>query len=69
MPKKRDFLQPEITLTKLGIQLMLSQLLQNKSQMLLMFLLSLGVNQNIINKHHNELIQVLHNTLFIRYIK
>jgi hypothetical protein len=27
--------------------------------MLLMFLLSLGVNQNIINKHHNELIQVL----------
>jgi hypothetical protein len=27
MPKERDFLQPEITLAKLGIQLMLSQLL------------------------------------------
>jgi hypothetical protein len=44
MPKKKDFLQPEITLTELGTQLMLSQLLQDKSQMLLMFLLGLGLN-------------------------
>jgi hypothetical protein len=60
MPKERDFLQPKITLAKLGIQLMLSQLLQHKPQMLLMLLLILGVNQDVINEHHNKLIQILH---------
>jgi hypothetical protein len=69
MPKERDFLQPEITLAKLGIQLMLSQLLQHKPQMFLMLLLILGVNQDIINEHHNKLIQILHKNLFIRYMK
>src|SRR6185437_8234045 len=63
MPKERDLLQPEITLAEFSIQLMLSKLLQHKPQVLLMLLLILGVNQDIINEHHNKLIQILHKHL------
>jgi hypothetical protein len=60
MPKVRDFLQPKITLAKLGIQLLLSQHLQHKPQMFLMLLLIFGLNQDVINEHHHKLNQVLH---------
>ena len=39
---------------------MLSQLLQHKPQMLLMLFFILGVDQDIIDEHHDKLIQVLH---------
>jgi len=60
MTKKRYFHQPEVTLTQFGIELMFPQLLQHKSQVFLMFFLSLGLDQDIINKDYHKLIQILH---------
>jgi hypothetical protein len=51
MSKERNFLQPKVTFTKLGIQLIFPKLLQHKSQILFMFFFILGENQNIINEH------------------
>jgi hypothetical protein len=44
MPQKQNFLQPESTLAELGIELMVSKSLQNKSEMLRMLLFALGVD-------------------------
>jgi hypothetical protein len=49
MTQKSHFLEPELTLAELCVQLMLSQLLQHKPQMLLMLFLILGSDQDIIN--------------------
>ena len=69
MPKKRDFLQPELTLAKLSIHVMFSKFLQNQPQMLFMICFYFGEDQNIINEDHNKPIEILHNTLFIIYMK
>ena len=42
---------------------MFSELLEYLTQVLLMFLFILRVHQNIINEHHDELIQKLHKHL------
>ena len=47
-----------LTLAKLCIQLMLSQPRQDNSQMLCMICLILRVNQDIIDKHDNELVKL-----------
>ena len=39
---------------------MLAEFLQHKPQVLLMFFIGLGVDEDVINKHDDELIQVLH---------
>jgi hypothetical protein len=44
MSKKRNFLQLESTLAELGIELMVSKLLQNNSEMLRMLLFTLGID-------------------------
>jgi hypothetical protein len=44
MPQKRNFLQPESTLAELGIKLMVSKSLQNKSEMMCMLFFALGVD-------------------------
>jgi hypothetical protein len=60
MTKKCNFRQSKFTLAEFGIQLVSSELFQYQSQMLLMFFFGLGVNQNVVDKYHNKLIQVFH---------
>jgi hypothetical protein len=58
MSKKRNFLQPESTLAELDIKLMVSKSLQNNSEMLCMLLFTLGVDQDVVNKDHDKLVQL-----------
>jgi hypothetical protein len=60
MFQKWNFLQPKSTLAELGIELMVSKLLQNNSEMLCMLLFTLGIDQEVINEDHNKLIQLQH---------
>jgi hypothetical protein len=55
-----DFLDLELTLTELGIQMMLLQTLKYNSELIFMFFHTLRIYQNVINKHHNELVQLRH---------
>ena len=48
----------KLKLTKLGKQLMVLECLENNPQMFLMLLLGLGVDQDVVNKNHNKLIQI-----------
>jgi hypothetical protein len=56
MSKKRNFLPPESTLAKLGIELMVSKSLQNNSEMLRMLFFTLGIDQDVINEDHDKLV-------------
>ena len=56
MPLEFHLSKPKFTLTKFGIQLMVSQDLKNNSQVTLMLLLRLGVDDDVINEDHDELI-------------
>jgi hypothetical protein len=60
MPKKRNLLQPECTLAKFGVELVVMKSLQYNPKMLLMFFFSPGVGQNVINEYHDKLIQLRH---------
>ena len=60
MSEESNFLQPKLTLAELGVQLMFPELLENQTQMLLMLLFILRVDQYIGNEHHDELIQKFH---------
>jgi hypothetical protein len=51
MSKKWDLLQPECTLTKLGIELMVTKSLQNNSEMLRMLFFALGIDQDVIDEY------------------
>jgi hypothetical protein len=63
MTKKCNLCQPKFRLAEFGVQLVGSELLQYLSQLLLMLVSGLGINQNVINKYHNKLIQVFHKHL------
>ena len=58
MPWKFDFPHPEVTFLLLGKQLVVSQGLKNGPQVISMLLSGLGLNQSIINEHHDKMIQV-----------
>jgi hypothetical protein len=58
MSKKQNFLQPESTLAELGIELMVPKSLQNHSEMLRMLFFILGIDQDVINKDHDKLVQL-----------
>jgi hypothetical protein len=58
MSKKRNFLQPESTLTELGMELMVSKSLQNNSEMLCMLFFTLRIDQDDINEDHDKLVQL-----------
>jgi hypothetical protein len=60
MSKKQNFLQPESTLAKLDIELIVSKLLQNNSEMLRMLFFTLGIDQDVINEDHDKLVQLRH---------
>jgi hypothetical protein len=60
MTQEQDFINPELALAQLCIQLVLSQSLQNHPQMICMLLLTLRIYQNIINKYHHKLVKIVH---------
>jgi hypothetical protein len=60
MTKVGYFQKPEFTFGELGIQLMLSKLLQNKTKMFSMLFLVLRKYQDIIQIYHDELVEVIH---------
>jgi hypothetical protein len=57
---KWDFLQPESTLAELGIELMVSESLQNNIEMLRMLLFTFGIDQDVVNEDHDKLVQLRH---------
>jgi hypothetical protein len=60
MTQEWHFLDSELTLVELGIQLMLSQTLKYNSEVIFMFFHTLRVYQNVVNEHHNELVRLQH---------
>src|SRR4051812_41108447 len=63
MSEKSNFIQPEFTLTELGIQFVLPKLLNYQTQMLFMFFFALGVDQNVIDEYDNKLVKEFHEHL------
>jgi hypothetical protein len=57
--KKWYFLQPECTLTELGIELMVVKSLQDNTKVSLMLFI-LGVDQDVVNEDHEKLVQLRH---------
>jgi hypothetical protein len=57
---KWDFLQPESTLAELGIELMVSESLQNNIEMLRMLFFTFGIDQDVVNEDHDKLVQLRH---------
>jgi hypothetical protein len=60
MSKKRNFLQPECTLAELGIELMVSESLQNHSKMLRVLFFIFRIDQDVVNVDHDKLVQLQH---------
>jgi hypothetical protein len=58
--KKWYFLQPECTLTELGIELMVVKSLQDNTKVSLMLFFILGVDQDVVNEDHEKLVQLRH---------
>jgi hypothetical protein len=54
------FLDPELALAKLGVQLVLSWLLMYNSEVFFMFFHTLRIYQNVINEYHDKLVQLWH---------
>ncbi|KAJ0548769.1 hypothetical protein HanIR_Chr08g0387521 [Helianthus annuus] len=53
-----DFAKPEVTFQKFGVQLLCSKEFQNKPQVMFVFLLTLRIDQDVVDEYNNELIQV-----------
>jgi hypothetical protein len=53
-------IQPKFTFTEFGIEFVTSQSLQDNTKMLRMFGFALGINENMIDEDHYELIQFIH---------
>jgi hypothetical protein len=60
MTQEWYFLGPELALAELGVQLMLSQTLKYNSEVIFMIFHTLRLYQNVINEHHDELVQLRH---------
>jgi hypothetical protein len=60
MSKKRNFLQPEITLAEFDIELMVPKSLQNNAEMPCMLFFTLGIDEDVINEDHDKLVQLRH---------
>jgi hypothetical protein len=63
MTKEGNFLEPKVTFAELGIQLILPQLLQNHSQVLLMLFGGGRIDKDVINEHYHKLVQFIHEYL------
>jgi hypothetical protein len=53
-------IQPEFTLGKLSIELMVSETLENNAQVLRMLFLIFGTYQDVVNEDHNKLVNFGH---------
>jgi hypothetical protein len=60
MPKERYFTKLEFTLTEFCIQLMFTQYCEDYTQMFSVIFLILKINQDVIYKHHHELVSFRH---------
>jgi hypothetical protein len=60
MSKKMNFLQPESTLAEFGIEFMVPKSLQNNAEMSCMLFFTLGIDQDVVNKDHDKLVQLRH---------
>ena len=58
--QKFDCVQLEFTLGEFRKQLMISEALKNNTQMLFMFYLVLGIDQNVIDENHDKLVKFRH---------
>jgi hypothetical protein len=58
--QEQDFINLELALAQLCIQLVLSQSLQNHPQMTRMLFFALRIYKNIINKYHHKLVKIIH---------
>jgi hypothetical protein len=58
MSKKRYLLQPESTLVKFGIELVVSKSLQNNTEMSRMLFFTLKIDQDVINEDHGKLVEL-----------
>jgi hypothetical protein len=56
MPKKRNFLQPESTITEFSIELMILKSLQNNAEMSRMLFFTLEIDQDVINEDHDKVV-------------
>jgi hypothetical protein len=58
--QKLHTIQPELTFREFGIEFVISQSLQDNTKMLRMLGFTLGINENIIDEDHYELVQLIH---------
>jgi hypothetical protein len=55
-----NFDQPELALTELRMQLMITQSLKHNAEMLLMLFLTFRKDQDVIYEDHNKLVELFH---------
>ena len=65
MTKIGYFRNPELTLGELGIEAMFMKLHEDEPKMFLMFFLRFGVDKNVIEIDHHELVEVFVKTEFM----
>jgi hypothetical protein len=69
VPQKFHTIQPKFTFGELSVKLMISQMLQDNSEMFGMLLLIFGIDEDIIDKDITNLPRSIINTEFMRYMK
>jgi hypothetical protein len=60
VPREFNTLHPEFAFGELSIKLMISQTLEDNSEMFGMFFLVFGIDEDIINKDHYEFVELRH---------
>jgi hypothetical protein len=60
MTQELKFAQPELSLAKHRIKLMIKQSLKHNTEMLFMFFLTFRKDQYVINEDHGKLVQFFH---------
>ena len=60
MTQKFDCVQLEFTLGEFRVHLMITEALKDNTQMLFMLCLVLGIDQNVIDENHDELVKFWH---------
>jgi hypothetical protein len=60
MTQELNFTQPELTLAKLHIKLMITQSWKHNVEMLFMLFLTLKKDQDDVNEDHDKLVQLFH---------
>lgn len=57
MPQESYLIEPKLTLVEFGIQLVITKHLQYCLEKLFMLFFSLGINENIVDEDHPELVR------------